>query len=75
MKDKKLMLSFGPVPSRRLGQSICINKIPSKICSYSCIYCQLGRTHDMQIKRQIFFKPKEIFDAVKNQIKKSWNQK
>jgi len=71
MKDKKLMLSFGPVPSRRLGQSIGINNIPPKICSYSCIYCQLGRTHDMQIKRQIFFNPEEIFDDVKNQIKKA----
>jgi len=71
MKNKNLMISFGPVPSRRLGQSIGINNIPPKICSYSCIYCQLGRTHDMQIERQIFYKPKEIFDAVKNKIKKA----
>jgi len=38
------MKSFGPVPSRRLGRSLGINNIPPKLCSYSCVYCQLGRT-------------------------------
>ena len=36
-------VTFGPVPSRRLGQSLGINNIPPKICSYACVYCQLGR--------------------------------
>jgi len=71
MKNKKLMLSFGPVPSRRLGHSIGINNIPPKTCTYSCIYCQLGRTHDIQTERRIFYKTKEIFDSVKNKIKKT----
>ena len=65
------MQIFGPVPSRRLGQSIGINNIPPKICSYSCIYCQLGKTHNKQIKREIFYKPQEIVKAVKNKIKKA----
>ena len=38
------MLTFGPVPSRRLGRSLGINNIPLKVCSYSCVYCQLGPT-------------------------------
>src|SRR4030042_1780115 len=39
------MISFGPVPSRRLGKSLGINNIISpKTCSYSCIYCQVGKT-------------------------------
>lgn len=38
------MIVFGPVPSRRLGQSLGINNIPPKRCSYSCVYCQVGRT-------------------------------
>ena len=54
------MIVYGPVPSRRLGQSIGINNIPPKICSYSCVYCQLGRTNHMQIKRQAFYKPEDI---------------
>ncbi|RLG67558.1 radical SAM protein, partial [archaeon] len=37
-------ISFGPVPSRRLGSSLGVNNIPSKYCTYSCVYCQVGRT-------------------------------
>ncbi len=54
------MIVYGPVPSRRLGQSIGINNIPPKTCSYSCVYCQLGRTNRMQMKRQAFYEPEDI---------------
>src|SRR4030042_1781138 len=38
------MMSFGPVPSRRLGKSLGVNNIISpKTCSYGCIYCQVGK--------------------------------
>ncbi len=42
---------FGPVPSRRLGKSIGINNIPPKICTYSCVYCQLGKSLKMITER------------------------
>ena len=71
MKDNKVMITFGPVPSRRFGKSIGINNIPPKICSYSCIYCQLGRTSNIQIERQDFYNPKKVFESVKNKIKKA----
>jgi len=35
---------YGPVPSRRLGQSLGIDPIPLKTCNWNCVYCQLGRT-------------------------------
>lgn len=35
---------YGPVASRRLGFSLGLDLVPYKICSYDCIYCQLGRT-------------------------------
>ena len=54
------MIVFGPVPSRRLGQSLGINNIPPKICTYSCIYCQLGRTMRMQVKREGFYDPEKL---------------
>ncbi len=38
-------LAFGPVPSRRLGKSLGINNIPAKTCSYSCVYCQVGKNY------------------------------
>lgn len=42
---------FGPVPSRRLGRSLGINPIPFKTCTYNCVYCQLGRTDRLSIRR------------------------
>ncbi len=35
---------FGPVPSRRLGQSLGIDPVVLKVCNWNCVYCQLGRT-------------------------------
>ncbi|MGD9489693.1 MAG: radical SAM protein [Calditrichaceae bacterium] len=59
---------FGPVPSRRLGRSLGINNIPPKICSYGCIYCQVGKTNSMSIARQPYYSPQLIFDIVKERV-------
>jgi len=62
------LIVFGPVPSRRLGRSIGINNIPSKTCSYSCIYCQVGRTTSMTIERAVFYDPRHVADAVRAKV-------
>ena len=62
------MIVFGPIPSRRLGRSLGINNIPPKVCSYSCVYCQVGITDSMSVHRRNFFPPEEIFDEVKNRV-------
>lgn len=54
------MLTFGPVPSRRLGRSLGINNIPPKVCTYSCVYCQLGRTKKIRVESENFYDPEEI---------------
>ncbi|KAA0003378.1 MAG: radical SAM protein, partial [Thermoplasmata archaeon] len=59
------MSVFGPVPSRRLGKSLGVNNIPVKICSYSCVYCQLGRTLEMSIERKEYYPPSKIFEEAK----------
>jgi wyosine [tRNA(Phe)-imidazoG37] synthetase (radical SAM superfamily) len=61
-------MTFGPVPSRRLGRSLGINNIPPKICSYACVYCQVGKTIKMQVKRRAFFKTEDIFRLVKKKV-------
>jgi len=61
-------VTFGPVPSRRLGQSLGINNIPPKICSYACIYCQLGRTLTMHTERTDFYDPEKVFKKVRSRI-------
>jgi len=65
------MIIFGPVPSRRLGRSLGINNIPPKICTYSCVYCQLGKTHNMKTQLQKFYPPSQIFNEIREKVKKS----
>ena len=65
------MLTFGPIPSRRLGRSLGINNIPLKVCSYSCVYCQVGKTLVMQADRGAFYKSEDILKAVREKIKRA----
>ncbi|MBN1538909.1 MAG: radical SAM protein [Candidatus Thermoplasmatota archaeon] len=62
-------IAYGPVPSRRLGRSLGINNIPPKYCSYSCIYCQLGRTENMLKDRRRFYGPEKVFSDVEAQVR------
>ncbi len=63
------MISFGPVPSRRLGKSLGINNIPSrKICTYSCIYCQLGITGKYSTDRDVFYDPAVVYAEAKKHL-------
>jgi wyosine [tRNA(Phe)-imidazoG37] synthetase (radical SAM superfamily) len=43
---------YGPVPSRRLGRSLGVDLVPFKTCTYDCVYCQLGRTTNLTIRRK-----------------------
>lgn len=67
MQGKK-MLAFGPIPSRRLGRSLGVNNVRFKTCSYSCIYCQLGRTEKTIAERRLFHDPEDLVSAVSGRI-------
>jgi len=56
---------YGPVPSRRLGQSLGIDPVPLKTCNWNCVYCQLGRSKPMTNERKDYFPPDEIVTEVK----------
>jgi wyosine [tRNA(Phe)-imidazoG37] synthetase (radical SAM superfamily) len=64
------VIAFGPVPSRRLGRSLGVNNIPPKHCSYSCVYCQVGRTTRMRVTRKTFHRPQEVVSAVERKIER-----
>jgi wyosine [tRNA(Phe)-imidazoG37] synthetase (radical SAM superfamily) len=64
-------LVYGPVPSRRLGRSLGINNIPPKICSYSCIYCQLGKTLMTEVEPRLFYKTARIVERVTEKLKQA----
>ena len=67
-------LVFGPVPSRRLGRSIGINNIPPKICSFACVYCQVGPTLDRAIDVRAFYEPQRIADEVAAHVAQARNR-
>lgn len=59
---------FGPVPSRRLGQSLGIDTILLKTCNWNCVYCQLGRTQPVTHTRKDYISPADILAEVKQTL-------
>lgn len=63
-------IAFGPVPSRRLGQSLGINNVTTKACSYTCVYCQIGPTTRKIVEPRPFFTSRQIHGAVAARLRK-----
>ena len=59
---------YGPVSSRRLGLSLGVDLVPYKICTYDCIYCQLGRTTDKTIERKEYVKIDEALAEIERKL-------
>ncbi len=45
-----------------------IDAVSHKICSFDCIYCQLGKTTDLTIERKVYVEPAEIIRQVTEAI-------
>ncbi|MFC1508100.1 radical SAM protein [Candidatus Omnitrophota bacterium] len=58
---------YGPVSSWRLGRSLGVDPISrkEKICSFDCVYCQVGKTDVLTDKREIFVPTDEIIKEIK----------
>lgn len=64
-------IAFGPIFSRRLGQSLGINLLPNdtKICSFNCIYCECGWTLENSYWDKDSFLPAEqILKAIEHKL-------
>ncbi len=59
---------FGPVPSRRLGQSLGIDPVPLKTCNWNCVYCQLGRSLPLTNERREYFPREDIIAEVEQAL-------
>jgi wyosine [tRNA(Phe)-imidazoG37] synthetase (radical SAM superfamily) len=62
-------LIYGPVPSRRLGLSLGVDLVPYKVCSYNCIYCQIGVTPETTIIRKPYIPADEIISQLSVKLK------
>lgn len=62
-------LIYGPVPSRRLGRSLGVDLVPHKVCSYDCIYCQLGRTPEKTVERLPYVSAEAVIDQVADRLR------
>lgn len=64
---------YGPVPSWRLGSSLGVDPISveDKICSFNCVYCQLGGKGEMTAERKIFVTAKAFEDDLKHALEKT----
>jgi wyosine [tRNA(Phe)-imidazoG37] synthetase (radical SAM superfamily) len=68
MNSAEHHIAFGPVPSRRLGRSLGINNVTAKVCSYGCVYCQVGMTTEQCVQPRPFFSPEQIHAAVAQRL-------
>ncbi|MFH1563037.1 MAG: radical SAM protein [Nitrospirota bacterium] len=57
---------YGPVSSWRLGSSLGIDLLSQKkrICTFDCIYCQLGRERDYEIERKVYVPTREVIEEL-----------
>ncbi|HEX6230729.1 MAG TPA: radical SAM protein [Actinomycetota bacterium] len=69
-REPTVAVAFGPIPSRRLGRSLGINNVPPKVCSYGCVYCQVGATASPQLEPRAIYPPEELAAAVGSHVER-----
>jgi wyosine [tRNA(Phe)-imidazoG37] synthetase (radical SAM superfamily) len=52
-----------------LGWSLGVDLVPHKICTYDCIYCQIGNTTDKTLVRREYVPVKEVLEEVRRFLK------
>ena len=64
---KKFKYIYGPVASWRLGRSLGVDLLaqPDRICTFNCIYCQLGQKGKETLRRRVFVPTKDIIKEIK----------
>jgi wyosine [tRNA(Phe)-imidazoG37] synthetase (radical SAM superfamily) len=60
---------FGPVPSRRFGRSLGIDLTPLKTCTLDCVFCQLGRTPQPTLDREIYVPTNDVLKEIEQWLK------
>jgi len=59
---------YGPVPSRRLGLSLGVDIMPSKVCTLDCVYCQIGKTTNKTLRRKEYLPVEPVLEELKERL-------
>jgi len=63
---------YGPVKSWRLGWSLGVDVLcVDSICSFECVYCQLGKINRVTAEREVFVSTEKILDDLQ---KSDWQK-
>lgn len=73
MHKKEYRHLFGPLVSRRFGRSLGVDLVPFKVCTVSCVFCQLGATPAPTLKRAEYVPTDEVIDELKQWINDDGN--
>ncbi len=57
---------YGPVRSRRLGNSLGISTVPYKVCPFDCVYCQLNKTLTKTDKRRRYVEERVLLAELRD---------
>ena len=63
----KFKYIYGPVSSWRLGSSLGVDLLSGreKLCSFDCIYCQLGEIKTHTAQRRLYVPTKKVIAEIK----------
>jgi wyosine [tRNA(Phe)-imidazoG37] synthetase (radical SAM superfamily) len=63
-----MSIIYGPVPSWRLGRSLGIDLLDTrrKVCSFNCVYCQLGKTDQLMVEPKEFIRLEQLTSEIKS---------
>ena len=66
MVQNKYRYIYGPVSSWRLGSSLGIDLVSNekKICTFDCVYCQVGQIDIFKDKREVFVPTERIIEEI-----------
>lgn len=66
MSRRKYKYIYGPVASWRLGSSLGIDPLSKgeKVCTFDCVYCQIGKTKILTDKRGTFVRIGDIIEEL-----------
>ncbi|MDD4908795.1 MAG: radical SAM protein [Candidatus Omnitrophica bacterium] len=67
-RKKNHRFIYGPVSSWRIGRSLGVDIISArnKVCTFNCLYCQLGRNPSVKASKKIFVPVERIIDELKS---------